>query len=325
MACPRLTFEKSEQYLSHVKSVNQLLGISMNEVKESELRPLLQLLDDTDTTVTTAVQAKLISYGGSIVPVLRDVIARESDHIAGDASSATLVNARACIRALQTGALADVMNEVFDAHATGRDVELERVCVGISRFGCPEMDATALSDLLDVLALRVHKHVVETNSVNELTLLMCLNNVFFEEEAYRGATTNYYSPEHSYLAHVVRSKRGIPLSLSLVYMLVAERVGIELQGIGMPLHFLVFHPVLNVFIDTFNQGAFLSHDDCEKFVRQSGFSFQESMLSKASNMLIMQRLLRNLVYAHTKNRQEWESEVLQEALDEILRLGTSDG
>ncbi|MFM8438821.1 MAG: transglutaminase-like domain-containing protein [Candidatus Kapaibacterium sp.] len=296
----------------------------MNQVHNEELRPLLQLLDDTDTTVTTAVQARLISYGSAIVPVLRDVMARESDHVGGGEPTPTSINALACIRALQTEALAEAMNEAYEAGASGRDVDLERICIGISRFGCPETDATTMSQVLDDMALRVHALVVGTHPVNELTLLMCLNNVFFEEEMFRGATTNYYSPEHSYMAHVLRSKKGIPISLSLAYMLVADRVGIELHGIGMPLHFLVYHPVLNVYIDTFHQGTFLTREDCEKFVRQSGFSFQDAMLGTSSNVHIMQRLLRNLVYAHTKSKQEWEAGVLQEALDELVRSGKRD-
>jgi regulator of sirC expression with transglutaminase-like and TPR domain len=285
---------------------------------DPELRPLIALLDDTDTAVTTAVQSKLISYGSRIVPVLHTVLASQAhtDH----EDSTVSKNAQACIRALQTEALSEVMSEMVDAHAEKRDIDLESVCLQLSRFGCPEVDTAEMQEQLDQLAIRVHKLVVSTQNVNELTLLMCLNNVFFEEDLFRGATKNYYSPEHSYLAHVLRTKRGIPLSLSLVYLLVADRVGIEVEGIGMPLHFLVYHPVLNVFIDTFNQGSFLSREDCEKFVRQSGFSFQESMLTRSSNMVIVQRLLRNLVYAHTKHRQTWEAETLQEALDDVVRL-----
>lgn len=285
---------------------------------DPQIRPLLALLDDTDTAVTTAVQAKLISFGSSIVPVLREVLALQAQADHQDSTVST--NAQACIRALQTEALSEVMSEMVDAHAGKRDIDLEWVCLQLSRFGCPEVDMAEMKEQLDQLAIRVHKLVVSTQNVNELTLLMCLNNVFFEEDEFRGATKNYYSPEHSYLAHVLRSKRGIPLSLSLVYMLVAERVGIDVEGIGMPLHFLVYHPVLNVFIDTFNQGSFLSGEDCEKFVKQSGFSFQESMLIRSTNMVIVQRLLRNLVYAHTKHRQTWEAETIQEALEKIISL-----
>jgi regulator of sirC expression with transglutaminase-like and TPR domain len=250
--------------------------------------------------------------------VLREVLASQAQ--ADHQDSTVSVNAQACIRALQTEALFEVMSEMMDANADQRDIDLESVCLQLSRFGCPEVDVAEMKEQLDQLAIRVHKLVISTQNVNELTLLMCLNNVFFEEDEFRGATKNYYSPEHSYLAHVLRTKRGIPLSLSLVYMLVAERVGIDVEGIGMPLHFLVYHPVLNVFIDTFNQGSFLSGEDCEKFVRQSGFSFQESMLTRSTNMVIVQRLLRNLVYAHNKNNQTWEAVTLQQTLDKVMRL-----
>ncbi len=290
-----------------------------SEDLRTEIRPLLALLDDTDTTVTTAVQNKLLSYGHNVVPFLSDVITREFE-LTQNEENPVIVNARACIRALQTEALASLMANVIDAHFEGKDINLERASLLLSSFGFPELNDSEFHEALDRIALRVHSVFIQMKNPSDLTLLMSLNTVFFEQEDFRGATKNYYAPENSYLCQLLKTKRGIPISISVVYMLVAERVGIELHGIGMPLHFLVFHPTLNVFIDTFNHGAFISRADCEQFIRQSGFAYSDSMLNKSSNISITARMMRNLIYAHSKYDQKWEAETLQETLDEILRL-----
>lgn len=116
----------------------------------------------------------------------------------------------------------------------------------------------------------------------------------------------------------MKTRIGIPISLSAAYMLVGERVGIELDGIGMPLHFLVFHPVLRVYIDVFNFGVFISREDCKHFISKSNFDFNDSMLDKVSNRTIIIRMIRNLIYAHSRNQEMWEAEQLQNTLDELI-------
>ncbi|MBL7998534.1 MAG: transglutaminase family protein [Candidatus Kapabacteria bacterium] len=289
---------------------------------DDELRPLLSLLDDTDTTVTTAVHNKLTSYGRLAVPYLRSCI--EQEIFNGDNANQTVIsNATACIRGLQTGALSSLLDLVMDAHSTNGDVSLEASSMYLAAFGFPEIDTESYKQKLDELALRVHSIFISMKNPNDLTLLLSLNTVFFEQENIRGASKNYYAPENSYINTLIDTKRGIPISISIVYMLIAERVGIELHGIGMPLHFLVYHPLLDVFIDTFNVGAFISRQDCEQFIKQSGFSYSENMLVKSTNISILIRKIRNLIYAHSKYDQTWEAETLQETLDEILHLTNS--
>ncbi len=290
-----------------------------DEQLKAEIQPLLSLLDDTDTTVTTAVQNKLLSYGHRVVPFLNEVLQREIE-LTRDDENPVVINARACVRALQTGALSKLFSQIIDAHLDEVDVNLDQASYLLSSFGFPDIDETDYYAKLDAIALRVHSIFVQMKNASDLTLLMSLNTVFFEEEDFRGATKNYYAPENSYISQLLSSKRGIPISISVAYMMVADRVGIELHGIGMPLHFLVYHPGLNVFIDTFNHGAFISRSDCEQFIRQSGFAYSEKMLSKSSNIDICVRMMRNLIYAHSKYNQKWEAETLQETLDEILRL-----
>lgn len=295
--------------------------VGQNPIAEgTELRSLLSLLDDTDTTVTTAVQNKLVSYGSSVVPALRELIIQQAELSDDGDENPSIVNARACIRALQTEALSELLEKIIDAHIDATDIDLEASVFALSRFGYPEIELKKYREKLDSIALRVHDIFIQVRNASDLTLLLSLNTVFFEQEDFRGATKNYYAPENSYICKLLDQKRGIPISISIIYMLIAERIGAELHGIGMPLHFLVYHPALNVFIDTFNHGAFISREDCEQFIRQSGFSYSDKMLKKSSNVSIVTRIMRNLIYAHSRYDQKWEAETLQETLDQILHV-----
>jgi hypothetical protein len=87
-----------------------------------------------------------------------------------------------------------------------------------------------------------------------------LNRVLFHEHGFRGNVEHYTDPLNSFLPVVLERHKGIPISLCLVYLLVAQRLGLDLEPVGLPGHFLVgcYHEDTPFFIDPFEQGAFRS-------------------------------------------------------------------
>lgn len=287
--------------------------VQYNQVS-SELDALIRLLDDNDPHVTTSVQRRLVWYGWRAVPLLRAAIA------ASPLDAPGAVNAQACIQAIRTNALATLLDRILDACAEGTDVPLEESLALLSVFGYPESDPDAIGHHLDTLWLDVERAIRAMPTQSEVSKLLALNTVLFDRAQFRGAGNDYHTPQRIYLAPVLQHCQGIPITLSCIYMLVAARAGIELWGIGMPLHFLVYSPALDVYIDPFNTGTFISREECRQFIEQAGFSFSESMLARRSNVEILQRVIRNAIYAHTKSQQQWEAETLQETLETIERL-----
>ncbi|TAE23798.1 MAG: hypothetical protein EAZ92_14215 [Candidatus Kapaibacterium sp.] len=283
----------------------------------SEFQALISLLDDTDETVCRAVRQKLKSYGGSIVPCLRNIWATgqatKDEHIL---HSLVLV-----IQSFQQDALLELLEMVKESGDTGKDIDLETAVILLSRFGYPETEPATMKQQLDAIALRIHALFMKAPVHNELNLLLSINQAFFEEEAFYGAEDKeYHDPDNSYLFTLLHGKRGIPISLCAVYLLVAERTGVSLQGVGMPAHFIVYHPELDIFIDTFNKGAFLSRDDCKRFIQGAGFTYETSMLGRVSNVAILLRMIRNLVFAYTKRGNNWEIAALQEISTAIVEM-----
>src|SRR5246127_251367 len=136
-----------------------------------------------------------------------------------------------------------------------------------------------------------------------------LNQVMFAEANLRGNREDYYDPRNSFLNDVLDRGLGIPITLSIIYMEVAKRVGFLLSGVGMPGHFLLKHygdDGQEILIDCFNRGDILSRQDCQSRLDEiySGeMALRPEFLHPISRRQILTRMLNNLktVYLSTRN------------------------
>jgi regulator of sirC expression with transglutaminase-like and TPR domain len=129
--------------------------------------------------------------------------------------------------------------------------------------------------------------------------IAALNGVLFREHGFRGNREDYFDPKNSFLNEVLDRKTGIPISLSVLYMEVAQRIGLSLQGIGFPGHFLVKYLGDNeeVVIDPFNQGEIRSRESLESMVYrlyEGKIRFDPSFLEPVTKTQILKRMLNNL-------------------------------
>lgn len=276
-----------------------------------EISLLLSLLDDADDAVARAVTGKLSEAGGAVAPQLRTLMQTH-------ANSTVRHNAERALRKLQEGALAELQRLLGEAVIDEREPELERACVLLSKFGRPEAEETYIHTTLNQIAIAAHEEFIRGRPSNELGHLLALSSVFFGQFGFHGAESDYYDPDCSYIEGVLRKKAGIPIALSAVFMMAAERSGLGIHGISMPMHFVVYAPVLDIFLDLFNGGVFVSRDDCRAFIEKNGAEFQERMLKRADNIAIILRMIRNLSYSHSRYGDLWESETLMRFHAELI-------
>ncbi|MBX9631236.1 MAG: tetratricopeptide repeat protein [Burkholderiales bacterium] len=140
--------------------------------------------------------------------------------------------------------------------------------------------------------------------------LGALNQYLFQELGFAPDTDNYYDPRNSFLNEVLERRRGIPLSLSIVYIAVGRRLGLDLRGVSFPGHFLVKCPVDGgmVVLDPYHGGASLSLEDLQKRLREvRGGEVSRAILSEmlvsAAPREVMVRMLRNLKSIYLKAQQ----------------------
>jgi regulator of sirC expression with transglutaminase-like and TPR domain len=182
-------------------------------------------------------------------------------------------------------------------------IDLAKAALLISRTEYPHLDESFYLGRLEDMAARLKPWIAGTTSPEVLTKE--INRLLFEEEGFRGNIHNYLDPRNSFLNQVLERKLGIPISLSLVYIEVGRRAGLDVQGIGLPGHFItaLIHESGRILVDPFNRGRILTKTDCRQmFVQRYGESrgFETRFLDLVGPKDILARMLRNLkaIYSH---------------------------
>ncbi len=188
--------------------------------------------------------------------------------------------------------------EIVGSAREDASIDLAEGSLAIARTEYPALDVAYYSKRLDALAGRVRHRIRNNPTAREVIAL--LNRVLFDEEGLRGNREDYYDPRNSFLNDVLDRKLGIPITLSVIYMEVARRVGFPIAGTGMPGHFLLKHYDAmsgEILIDAFNRGRIVGSADCKKRLNEiySGeINFQPEFLHAVSHREILTRVLNNL-------------------------------
>ena len=177
------------------------------------------------------------------------------------------------------------------------DIDLAEVALEIARDVEPDIDSESVRAWVDARAAEVRGPVAGADS--EVEALAALGRCIHGEHGVTGGCAAFESADGSFLHKVIETKTGIPISLSILYLAVARRVGLDVQGVTAPRHFLVRYEAANgpVFIDAYHGGRVLTQAECLKFL--SGMTGQPAeliapSLRPADSRSIVVRLLNNL-------------------------------
>ena len=187
------------------------------------------------------------------------------------------------------------------------DIDLAWAALLIAASEYPELDVIAQMEVLDSLAAGAAKGMGDDgdplSSVNNLSAYL------FDEVGFHGNDSEYYDPRNSYLNEVLARRMGIPITLSLVCIEVGKRLGVPLEGVGMPGHFLLRHrDEPGIYIDPFHRGILLSEEECAQLLREAtrtAVPWDQSYLTTISNRELIARILRNLkgIYLNQHDHQ----------------------
>lgn len=214
-------------------------------------------------------------------------------------------------------------------HAIDREdgrIDLAQACLMIAEDAYPGLDVERYLGEIERMALRLRACMPRSSGAEER--IVALNQFLFEELGYRGNADDYYDPRNSYLNEVMDRKTGIPITLSILYMEVGCRIGLPLEGISFPGHFLVRVRVGAgvLVLDPFSGGAPQSEDELRQRLQRvipegvaSGVPVAElpldQFLEPASKRQILSRVLRNLKGIHREtDRPERMLQVLNRML-----------
>jgi regulator of sirC expression with transglutaminase-like and TPR domain len=169
--------------------------------------------------------------------------------------------------------------------------------IAIAMHQMENVDLAAVDSRLQSYADTVRSRV---HSNRPQALLAHLHQVLFEEAGFTGDTDDYYSPANSYLPAVLETKRGLPITLSLVYKTVAERLGLRVWGVGLPGHFLcgVQIDASVMLIDSFAGGRMLTCDEAHERMQEAlgeEVEWSDELIKPISTRHWLTRMLQNLL------------------------------
>ncbi len=196
----------------------------------------------------------------------------------------------------------------------------------------PELDIQDVLDQVDQLAGRLKQRIpADAGALHKLRLL---NKFFFEEQGFAGNLNNYYDPDNSYLHVMLRTRRGIPISLAVLWLELALSLGLQAQGVGFPGHFLVkvrlpFPHEGQVVIDPFTGESLSKEELSERLVplhaesgllRDGGVSDEllKHYLRAATPREIVARMLRNLEEVYTSHQDPERLMMVRQRLTVLL-------
>jgi regulator of sirC expression with transglutaminase-like and TPR domain len=189
---------------------------------------------------------------------------------------------------------------------------LLEAAVSVAQDACPQLDPMAVLADIDALAQRLKQRLAADAS--PMQRLRALNHFFFADLGFAGNVNDYYDVRNSYLHEVLRTRRGIPITLALLYLELAAQVGLSARGVSFPGHFLVKlrMPQGEVVLDPFS-GRSLSREDLDErlapYRKRHGLvgDFETPLglfLQAAEPREVLARLLRNLKEIH-RSAADW--------------------
>jgi regulator of sirC expression with transglutaminase-like and TPR domain len=180
-------------------------------------------------------------------------------------------------------------------------IQLDRAALEIARIEYPDLDAAAARAELDRHAFAIAERAQDLSDGRHF--IETANRYLFEEAGFRGNQEDYYNPDNSCLNRVLETKRGIPITLSVVYMEVARRLAKSVKGIGLPGHFIVRYDdrEFSAWLDPFHGGKILTLEDCCRLAQAE--EVQIKALGPVDNRHVLVRMLNNLrgIYFGRKN------------------------
>jgi regulator of sirC expression with transglutaminase-like and TPR domain len=206
----------------------------------------------------------------------------------------------------------DVIKKMLQDWAAPGNQDLLEGALIMARYQYPDLDEEKIRKLFDQIRQDVWLEL--NNNLTALEKVRVLNHILFEVHGFSGNTTNYHAPQNSYLNNVLESRKGNPLSLSIVYLIVARDLGIPIHGVNLPEHFVLAYldnhenyPVERENIDTvlfyinpFSKGTVFSKKEIDAFLRQLKLDPEERFYMPCSNLDIIRRLLNNLIQSYEK-------------------------
>lgn len=255
----------------------------------NELKALVSLLDDDDVEVVQHVEDRIMSLGTYIIPYLE---------FEWENSFNPTVQKR--IEELVHSLQFELLKEKLYAWKISGEQDLLEGMWLINTYQYPDLEFEQLTKELEQI---YYEAWLEFKSdIHPMDQVKILNSVLFNKLHFGANTKNFHSPGNSMLNVVLQTKKGNPISLCIIYMLVARKLKLPVYGVNLPNLFVMVykHEEGQFYINAFNRGLVFSKKEIDEYIGNLKLPHNDIYYEPCSNLDIVQRVLRNLAHSHEK-------------------------
>ncbi|MGB0430167.1 MAG: transglutaminase-like domain-containing protein [Bacteroidia bacterium] len=299
-------------------------------MEQSEIEALVKLIDDEDPMVYNHVRSKLISFGHQAYQVLHEHAMWAENEIQHER----------LLDVLSSLNLGHIKNLLSDWAQYRQNDLLEGIYL-IAKYRFTELDLVPISQYIDKIKLDIWLRL--NHKFSPLDNVRVINEVLFGKYRFYGDSKNYYNPENSYINQVLDSRKGNPISISILYSIIAQRLYLPIFGVDLPQHFILAYKddselkesesfntegvipynlpgEVIFYVNAFNGGAIFSKYNIDRFLKQSNLGNEEHYFEPCSNIKIVARVIRNLINSYNQLNDKKRKADMQELHEFINAL-----
>lgn len=266
---------------------------------------IIRLLSDDDLPTVNLVKEQLASTGEEGIDDLKNLLGTGDENVRRH-----VTDVLAEIDRKQAAEELSLLSPLFH-----EDGDIEHASWLVARAMLPGIDVAAYRKKLDQLGEDLGHMLSVTMHAKER--IHAIAEYLGDLHGFRGNPDSYYAPANSLLPRVMDTQLGIPISLTLLYMLVGARAGMHIEGINMPGHFLARHD--DILFDPFEKGRIITLAECTEILSRQNLKFDPGHLEVASARIMFRRMLTNLLYIFQNNGDEPKSLKLAEWINGLGR------
>jgi len=279
-------------------------------MKKKELKALVSLLEDEDSDIISEIEEKIISLGNEVIPFLE----RQWESTLNPTLQTRIED---LIHSLQF----ETLKDKFIIWKGKKDKDLLKGLWLIATYQYPDLELEALKKDIEQIYYEVWlEFKPEAHHYDQIKIL---NSVIFGKLKFSANTKNFHAPGNSMINVVLQSKKGNPISLCMIYMIIAQKLELPVYGVNLPNLFMLTYKTKDVqfYINVFNRGLIFSKSDIDSYLEDLQLSPRGIFYQPCENLEIIKRILRNLIMSFEKIGDYYKMEEIKILLNSILEKG----
>lgn len=275
-------------------------------MKEKEIIALVSLLDDDDDEIVANVEQKIISLGSQVIPYLEKEWETNYNPEAQKRIEEIIHNMQ----------FEDLRQKLIAWGENKKRDLLEGMCL-VASYQYPDLEIGDVKKELEQIYYEAWLQFKP--EVTPLDQVKILNQAIFSNLKFSANNKNFHSPGNSMINVVLQTRKGNPISLSVIYMLIAQKLKMPVYGVNLPNLFILTYKSEDeqFYINAFNRGLIFSRNDVDKYIAELYLTPKNSYYDPCSEIEIIKRVLRNLIFSFEKIGDHYKSEEIKILLSGI--------